>query len=273
MTNIVAIRDLIKWYFSSIPFVTADPADIDKHFAGYNYNEFDALAKEETSEVFISLRKNQTAPLSGSIRQTGTAQQENLSIDVYCVKTVGKEDWEGQITAQEECKQTLLDFEIWLNQTTYGANSCDFPLLKYINLDNVPHGAVETFGQPEAYGWYMRLIFQEYLPSSISFNPLTAPPVWDIPEGSIAIFTDGKWTYTQSPIGFAPITFFAEAGKNDYTADDVPELAFMVGKAPKVVGLDSTNLTPAKRGWDNTTFSISSDITLDGTEFISIIYG
>lgn len=272
MINVVSVRNLLKWYFSNIPFVAPTPADIDAHFTGFNYDEFDAKVKAETSEVYIALRKNHTPPLSGSIRETGTAQQEGLSFDIYCVKTVGREDWEGQLIAQEQCKQVLVDFENWIYETLNGSDSCDFPILKYLVVDSIPEGAVERFGEPEAFGWFIRLTFQDYLSGSSDFDPVTAPPVWDVPEGSVAIFKDGKWTYTTSPVGWAPITFFAIAGQNSYTEVDVPDLKYMVGKSPKIVGLDSTNLVPSKIGWDNTNFTIDSNITLDGTEYITIIY-
>lgn len=189
MTSILAIRDFIKWYFSYIPFVTTDPAAIDKHFTGYNYGEFDAIVRKETSEVYIALRKNKTAPLSGIIRENGTSQQELLYIDIFCVQTVGSEDWRGQEQAQQDCKQAIGDFEQWIYQTVRGANRCDYPIVKYIDLANMPQGAVENFGTCGAFGWYLRLNFNEWLPSDVSFTtPPAGPFPVAVPHGSLYYF-------------------------------------------------------------------------------------
>lgn len=75
------------------------------------------------------------------------------------------------------------------------------------------------------------------------------------------------------------IVFSAEAGKNDYTVEDVPQLVRIIGKAigeeifkADDEGSNLINGNSVLATWDDETFSISDSITVSENDKIIIWY-
>lgn len=171
--SIVEIRNLFRWWFSYCPAIVSDPVNIDKHFWGFNYEEFESSERGKLSEVCAGLDSNSGTPVSGSSIEAGTMRFENLYIDVYCVKSVAASDYEAQLEAQQYCKNILDLQEQWIYQMKISDRMCDYPAIEFIEMDNVTQSAVENFGEREAYGWRKRYNFKNRLPAKVAF---TYPP-------------------------------------------------------------------------------------------------
>lgn len=268
--SLVDLREFFQWYFSQVPFITADPADIDKHFFGFNYDEKIGGESKFLKNVIAGLSQKTHSGLEGKLQLQQSVISEPMSLDVSVVKKITTGSFSEQEAAFDACKTVLFDFVTWAFQQASTSMSCDYPILKYIDFDQISHAKLTNVGGG-FYGWKISLYVKQYINTDINFNPVTAPPLWDVPEGSVAVFEDGKWTYTTiAALRNDPICFTATAGQNDYTAADLPELADKVGMSLVIVGFDSGNLRPTLFTWDNTTFHLADSITLDGTEYITL---
>ena len=111
--SLVDVRAFFSWYFSQIPFVTADPADIAEHFFGFNYDEKIGGEADTLTGVIAGLSNKTHTGLSGNIEYEVSAMSEPMWLDVSVVQKVDNGDFEQQEEAFDACKTTLFDFVSW----------------------------------------------------------------------------------------------------------------------------------------------------------------
>lgn len=199
--SIEQLRSFHRWWFSQQPFVTADEADIDQHFFGFDYDEFmGGLNKNLTSAVAGLSMKTHTG-LTGEVVNEVSQLADRMEVDVLLVKKCDVKSFSEQEAAYDACKSVLMDYITWMhNQRTQGL-ACDYPFLEQLRIEGFSHTKLGPVGDG-FYGWKLHVIFVQSLNEDIEFDPITAPPVWDIPDGHIAIYRNGVgWTHEAPAAG------------------------------------------------------------------------
>jgi hypothetical protein len=121
---------------------------------------------------------------------------EKMSLDVLLVKQCGKDDISAQEAAYDACKTVLFDLVSWIYTQAVTDGQCTYPIIGKIDPGRFSHERVGPVADGY-YGWKVRIYLRASINKNITFDPVTAPPLWDVPEGSVAYFTGGAWTYEQ----------------------------------------------------------------------------
>jgi hypothetical protein len=190
------IRSFFRWWFSQRTEVTASPADIDQHFFGFDYDEFLKGKAGNINTIAAGLSRATHTGADGELDYQVSNFGEKLSLDVVLVKMCGKDDIEAQEAAYDACKTVLFDLVSWIYTQAVTDGQCTYPIVGKIDPGRFSHERVGPVADGY-YGWKVRIYLRASLNKNITFDPVTAPPLWHVPEGSVAYFTAGAWTYEQ----------------------------------------------------------------------------
>lgn len=172
MISITDIKDFFKDWFSQHADVCPNPADIDKHFINFNFEE--VLAKEigTLEGVIVALTSPGEEPLNGNVKLEGIGAREYLYVDLLVFEKTPEGDYETQTQIVDKCKRICGDLVQWMYSVYFSSSRCDYPIVELLDVESIGQSEVNLSGVNFNRGWMLRLTFKSWIDSSnITFNP------------------------------------------------------------------------------------------------------
>lgn len=170
----IDIKD-IKTLFEKI--ATVHPAInhsvMEKRFYGY-----DAEERNEDRSVLnypnLGLSALSKKPLSGAYTLKEMGMQDKMYITVCLLDSADTANYEQQEEIYQRLKVVMDDIVDWLYKTSFGPQRCNWPVIEWMDIENITYNNIGPVGQATAYGWEMHIAIRDLHDANNTTNPLNA---------------------------------------------------------------------------------------------------